>query len=444
MSAAFHDRRIDGFETEELVAALPHLSMIRHKMRADLRVAPEVTESSALGLARVKIKGLETAEVAARVRRLSANQSEVRKRRPWLAFPDQPAADASPLDHLMYYLRCRFVDEWDGWMPVLGKNRFTPNVTSLPHISGGGVGPPKPAEGRPEPPAGVSPSAGTGVRVAVLDTMLYQHPDLAGGYLAEKECLFGPGQPEPGPPWPYWLGHATFVSGLIRRYAPAAALDVRRVLDDQATATAWDVACRMVELRDAGVQVINLSLGCHTADGAPPLVLSRAVELLAPDVVIVAAAGNHGNSGPTEHWPHLTPKTPLFPAALPSVVAVGAHDRFAVPTKFSPKVPWLTFTAPGVDVVSTYLEGEVQVKFPEHDHETEAAHHPGEPAPPEPFDGFASWSGTSLSSAIVTGILASLADPGCRGGWVALRRLEEQIRRETKRGTKGIVRVPKL
>ena len=46
--------------------------------------------------------------------------------------------------------------------------------------------------------------------------------------------------------------------------------------------------------RDSGVQVLNLSLGCSTADGQAPMVLERAIAQLTPTMAVVAAAGNHG------------------------------------------------------------------------------------------------------------------------------------------------------
>src|SRR5439155_505464 len=87
---------------------------------------------------------------------------------------------------------------------------------------------------------------------------------------------------------------------------------------------------------------------------------------LGPDVVVVAAAGNHGELGrDPDPDTGLTGRTPIWPAALDGVVAVGAHDGHdpAHPTAgFSPhRAPWVDLLAPGVDEESTFLTGDVSV-----------------------------------------------------------------------------------
>ena len=115
-----------------------------------------------------------------------------------------------------------------------------------------------------------------------------------------------------------------------------------------------------------------MSFGCYTDNGEPPLVLARAVSLVSAEILLVAAAGNHGNidklkkSGavPADSWAKgLTPKTPVWPAAFDEVIAVGATNR-GKPGPFSPKTPSVDLAAPGVNVRSTYLEGEVKLGSP--------------------------------------------------------------------------------
>jgi membrane-anchored mycosin MYCP len=252
------------------------------------------------------------------------------------------------------------------------------------YISGGGGGFPtdhaayRPGRGR---------ALGQHARVGILDTDLYPHPRLAGRYIADAGSLLGRNGTEP-----YHAGHATFVAGLVVQEAPGTELHIDAVLNRQdAVATAWQVARAMVKFIGSDIDVLNLSMGCFTADGEPPMVLQRAVELLTPDVVLVAAAGNHGKirgSG------FITPKSPFWPAALPDVVAVGAHDANGHRAGFSPKLPWIDLSAPGVDVVSTYLNGTVI---------TDKA---------SSFAGYASWSGTSFAAATVTGAIAANIKPG--------------------------------
>ena len=122
-------------------------------------------------------------------------------------------------------------------------------------------------------------------------------------------------------PRPATAGHATFIAGLILRRAPGAELVIRPVLlNEKAFARAWDVAKDMAGFIGSGVDILNLSFGCYTDDGEPPLVLARAVSLVSAEILLVAAAGNHGdidklraeNKVPDAPWTRgLTSKTPV-------------------------------------------------------------------------------------------------------------------------------------
>ena len=138
----------------------------------------------------------------------------------------------------------------------------------------------------------------------------------------------------------------------------------------------WDVATRMAAFAEAGVSVLNTSFGAATHDNKPPMVMRRTVEALTKgDVIIVAAAGNHGPR-----------QAKMWPAALGQVIAVGAgarvpgKDEFKV-AKFSPQRPWVDLLAPGVGVRSLYKAS-----------------------------GYATWDGTSFSAAGVSGAVAHLIE----------------------------------
>jgi membrane-anchored mycosin MYCP len=170
----------------------------------------------------------------------------------------------------------------------------------------------------------------------------------------------------------------------------------------------------MMEFVRAEVDILNLSFGCFTDDRQPPLVLSRAVERLTPGIVIVAAAGNHGEGAKRDKSPasdnkppngevRYGPITPIWPAAMDNVVAVGAADQNHKPAPFSPPAPWVDLLAPGVDEQSAYLFGKVHMPPKEHADE-----------PPHSDNGYvqfasghAQWSGTSFAAANVTGQLAA-------------------------------------
>jgi subtilisin family serine protease len=167
----------------------------------------------------------------------------------------------------------------------------------------------------------------------------------------------------------------------------------------------------MVDVAAAGVHILHLSFGCYTDDGQPPLVLAKAVRLISRDVLLVAAAGNHGNIEELRAqgselamapWmQNIKDTTPVWPAALPEVTAVGATDAIGEPAAFTPNVPWVDVIAPGVDVESTYLDGPVRLSYPT----------PGSD-PTQQFNGFASWTGTSFAAGTVSGAVAAKIGPG--------------------------------
>src|SRR3712207_3744352 len=155
----------------------------------------------------------------------------------------------------------------------------------------------------------------------------------------------------------------------------------------------------MVRSAIAEVNIGHLPRVDATAVGDPPLIISRAVELLTPEMVIVAAAGNHGDpklNGPDSP---VDQRASCWPAALAMVEAVGADNDRRPPeiASFSPQVRWTAFQAPGEHVVGPYLRGPVRVYTREQGIvNTEFP------------DGWARWSGTSFAAGTVTGRLARM------------------------------------
>ena len=202
-------------------------------------------------------------------------------------------------------------------------------------------------------------------------------------------------------------------------------LDVRTALlrepdgpQERWTMPLWTFAERLAEYQDAGVEVLNLSVGVATGDGRPPLVLQRAIAQLTPSMVVVAAAGNHGMGGLSDEA-RTKAGLPargaaLFPAALDDVLAVGALDGTRpgrVDAAFTPRgahetetAPWIDVFAPGVETVSTYLgdahRENVLVRNADGHEELLG------------FDGWASWSGTSFAAGEITGEIAALLAQG--------------------------------
>ena len=104
----------------------------------------------------------------------------------------------------------------------------------------------------------------------------------------------------------------------------------------------------MKRLVDLGVKVINMSFGTPESQLSPdePHPHAEVVRYaIARGVILVAASGN---SGLAERF---------FPAAHPGVIAVGAVDAQAQPTRFSTRGPHVALSAPGEGIWSFGLDG---------------------------------------------------------------------------------------
>lgn len=396
----------------ELVVALEHHAEVLRLLRrwgVGLGDASRHLKSRDLGLALIPLHDDdEAAEQAAAALERDADRNEAVAARVRRAAGHADAADTlhaavevhlqtltTGMDRVLWAVRTSFAAMYEEWTPTLGKNRLVENVEG-----GGNISHNSPSaildvsDWRPEP-RWLEP--GRGVRVGVLDTLITPHPWLAGGWVAPAAD-----QLDPESPYPALAGHATFVAGLVLRRAPGCVLEVRGALGNDGIATSWEVANGIVELGRTGLDVLNLSLGCYTEDGQPPLVLATAVDRLDTDIVVVAAAGNHGDIDlrrAGDGLPAITAadrRKPSWPAALDDVVAVGAAaaDRNERASFTPDGLPWIDVLADGEAVSSTFLDGEVAVPQPDRG------------TVPQAFEGYASWSGTSFAAALVSGEIA--------------------------------------
>jgi membrane-anchored mycosin MYCP len=386
---------------QHIVVADEHFDMVLGLLGRDS--AKEEKSDARLGLTLVQL---------ADVHELAEHMEKERKAQPGAKEPDHVHG---PLDRVLGNLRAITQARYAGWSPTMGKNRILTGVQFKPYSNAGGfTRPTKPEKTPDEYPAAAR--SGRRVRVGILDTRLDPHTRLGGRYLTDPDALT---RPQPGQERQWWEGHATFIAGIVLSLAPAADLDVRTALAPGTTPTdgwtmpLWTLAERLADYRDSGVEVLNLSLGCSTADGQSPMVLQRAIAQLTPTMAVVAAAGNHGTDLLDDHdredqgMPRRA--APLFPAALDGVLAVGAVDAAGRSAPFNPvdgtdparPAPWIDVFAPGVEVVSTYLDetGDQNVRVPRD----------GKPVTYESvrFEGYASWSGTSFAAAHVTGLVAA-------------------------------------
>ncbi|WP_372664556.1 S8 family peptidase [Amycolatopsis kentuckyensis] len=306
-----------------------------------------------------------------------------------LAYPEGLGFEMA-IDPVLAELRRRFAARCGGWVPLLGKNRTLSNqFGAYPQTRSQSDFDPSPAD-RPAG-TGAGPAAGHGVRVGILDTRLYRHPDLEGHYETPASGTTFE-TPAPGTETPWEDGHATFVAGLILAQAPAATLVVRDVLKSDGRAPVWATVGKLAEFLDDDIDILNLAMGTRAAqdeDGDCPVAVRRAIERLSPHMVIVAAAGNHGEIPGLRNG--LTRTAPTWPAALTGVVAVGATRANGAPAPYSPDLPWVSCTALGDGLTSTYLPGDVRLRT----------------GGVQEFHGYATWKGTSFATATVSGAIAA-------------------------------------
>lgn len=198
---------------------------------------------------------------------------------------------------------------------------------------------------------------GEGVVVAVVDTGVDGSvPQLAGGKVQRGVDLTSPGN---GPADSDCFGHGTFLAGIIAAsaspdtgfagIAPGVTILPIRCATSAAQGEAGSLtpagmARGIRQAVDSGADVINISASTTIQDGDLAAAVRYAGER---DVVVVASAANGAKDG--------DPVT--YPASYPGVIAVGAVDVNGQRADFSQTGPYLSLTAPGVDVISVGPRG---------------------------------------------------------------------------------------
>ena len=211
-----------------------------------------------------------------------------------------------------------------------------------------------------------STTQGAGVVVAVLDTGVHlAHPALVGQLMAGWDMVDDDSTPNDDGPGFGW-GHGTHVAGIVARMAPQSQIMPVRVLDGNGRGSTFALAYGIEWAVAHGADVINLSLGAEAGSRVLKDVIDSA---LAQGVIVVAAVGNENRD------------IVQYPAGFGGVIGVAAVDGDNVKADFSNfGASWIDLAAPGVGITSTvpYTSG----------------------------NGYASWSGTSMATAFVSGAAA--------------------------------------
>ena len=244
---------------------------------------------------------------------------------------------------------------------------------------------------------GAFPSSG-GAKIGIVDTGIDAgHPDLAG---AVSDCagarslglnLLGITLLDDPAVVPDRCaddnGHGTHVAGIAAARADnargiagvsfASPLAICKALDAQGSGSIAAIVNCIAYVSARGAKVISLSLS--TAADSRTLADAVAAATNA-GALVVAAAGNDGKSAVR------------YPAAYPQVVSVAAVDRAGAHAPFSNANPDVELSAPGVDILSSWLGG-----------------------------GYRSLSGTSMATPFVAGVAAIVAARNPGGGPAAWR-----------------------
>ncbi|MBE0479388.1 MAG: S8 family serine peptidase [Dehalococcoidia bacterium] len=181
------------------------------------------------------------------------------------------------------------------------------------------------------------------VRVAVLDAGIDPwHPDLSGKIVAHKNFT------DSYTPYANGQSHGTHVAGIVAAATNngvgiaglgrnTSLMNVKVLGDSGYGQYSW-IASGVIWAADNGADVINLSLGSPSYSSTLESAINYA---WSKGVLVVAAAGNNGNSGP------------FYPAGCYYALSVAATDSSDRLASFSNYGQWVDVAAPGVSILST-------------------------------------------------------------------------------------------
>jgi serine protease len=197
--------------------------------------------------------------------------------------------------------------------------------------------------------------------VVIIDTGVdYRHPELSGIWAGGRNIIAGTDDPLDD------NSHGTHVAGTIAAadndrgvlgVAPKVRLWSVKILDSRGDGTSEGLAQALdwvAAKKEAlgGNWVVNLSLGGYNESLAEREAFQSIHD---KGILVIAASGNASTA---------TKAAPVsFPAAYPSVLAVGATTFDGQLASFSGQGPELDLVAPGVGVLSTLPLGETDLWY---------------------------------------------------------------------------------
>ncbi|MEU8380794.1 S8/S53 family peptidase [Streptosporangium sp. NPDC048865] len=230
-----------------------------------------------------------------------------------------------------------------------------------------------------------------------------------------------------------YVGHGTFIAGLVSAVAPGADVTVHGTLVDAGAISEKALGDKLLGgmlPAERWPDIISLSAGTPTTCAQALLGLECFMDALMrhPETLLVAAAGNNGND--VRFWPAAYADHPEYAGA---VVSVGALRKDgAARACFSNHGTWVTTYAPGERLVSAFTAVDDTPVAYDYQHSTfdhcryghnydctcQFPPHRGEltenmKASPTAirervlFDGLAEWSGTSFATPLVVGMIAN-------------------------------------
>jgi len=223
------------------------------------------------------------------------------------------------------------------------------------------LGKPKPSQPPQEIPWGINRieadlvwniTTGLGVKVAVVDTGIdLDHPDLINNIKGNVNCI------NPRKSGDDDNGHGTHVAGIVAAannqigvigVGPEISLYAVKVLDKNGNGWLSDLIEGLEWCINNKMDIVNMSLGSSSDNQSFHDAIRKVYEA---GIIQVAAAGNNG----------LTDGSIDYPAKYPETIAVSAvgqnSDGSLYPANFSSYGPEIDLTAPGVNIKSTYING---------------------------------------------------------------------------------------